>query len=67
MSGHMSKDLSALREEWRKQDATSMCCWLLVAFHKVLQERDEFRKESACLQAEMIWIKNPEIQGFAGL
>lgn len=61
----MSKDSVALREEFGKQDATSVYWLLLVVFGKVLQERVEFRKASASLQAEIKWIVSPEIQGFA--
>lgn len=53
MSDHVSNDFITLGEESGKQDATNACWILLVAFDEVLEERDKFRKESACLQAEI--------------
>lgn len=67
MSDHVSNNFINLGEESGKQDATNACWILLVAFDEVLEERDKFRKDSACLQAEIKWIESPEIQGFAGL
>ena len=46
----------SFREEFGKQDATSIYWTLLVAFDEVLPKKkkgDEFIKESACLQAEI--------------
>lgn len=54
---HVPGQIVILQEQIGKQNVRSMCCLLLAVFGKVLQDRDELRKELVQLKTEMKEIR----------